>query len=267
MRNLFNKLKSKNKFGRLKNVLQKEYDIDYYIKKSIIAVFIKTKHVCVKLKHALHKEYDIDFHVKKLIKAFIRIAKNICVKLNYVLHKEVDMDYYVKKSFKTVTSHVNLARVKLKRALYKEYDLDYHVIKLTYSIFDNVKQTRLRRYYLEQKLKSLAYRVCVYMIRYKRLLNSPCRHIIRAAAALLNNANIIFISLAKFAASKRLIIKSRIKQSRNDKVKSRIEQERENIAFLTEFLNSLKEEFGADISFSLLSVNSDEDEFIAINEH
>jgi len=232
----------KNFLNKLKNVLQKEYDIDSFIKKLFNAIFRNTKSGCAKLNIVLHKEYDIDTHIKKSFKATVKSVKIACAKLNIILHKEIDLDYYVIKSLKAIRENAKLIYPKLKTALQKEYDIDSHV---------------------KEALKRLA----VFMVSCYRLFNLPTRYLIRAAAVAVIKARNILICLSKFVVLKRIILRDAIKQRRNNKVKARLDQERENIAFLTEFLNSLKEEFGADISFSLVSVNNDEGSFEVIREN
>ncbi|NMC55903.1 MAG: hypothetical protein GYA50_01600 [Eubacteriaceae bacterium] len=231
MKNL-NKLKTENTLARLKIALQKEYDIDSYVKKFFKSIVKNTKSGCAKLNIVLHKEIDFDYYVKKSLKTIIESTKCAYPKIKIVLHKEVDFDYYVKKLFKSTVASGRRAYPKIKTALLKEYDIDS---------------------YVKKALSSFG----VFTVK-------CASHIISAVAFVSAKARKILISLSEFAASKRIIIIDALKQRRNNKVKARLEQERENIAFLTEFLNSLKEEFGADISFSLVSINNDEDEFITI---
>ncbi|GEM_PF-6940967 len=203
---------------------------------------LKTENILAKLKSALQKEYDIDSFIKKLFNAIFRNTKSGCAKLNIILHKEIDLDYYVIKSLNAIRENAKLIYPKLKTALEKEYDIDSHV---------------------KEALKRLA----VFFVSCFRLFNIPTRHVLRTAAVAVIKARNILICLSKFVVLKRIILRDAIKQRRNNKVKARLDQERENIAFLTEFLNSLKEEFGADISFSLVSVNNDEGSFEVIREN
>lgn len=242
MKNFFEKLKTENILARLKIALKKEYDIDSYVKKFFNAIIKNTKNVCAKSNIILHKEYDFDSYAKKAGKAVIKNTKTAWVKLTHILHKEFDLDFYVIKSLKAIRENAKRTYQKLKTALQKEYDIDSHV---------------------KMSLKSLA----VFLVSCARLENPLTRLVIRAAAVLSIKAIKIVISFLKFAVLKRIIIRSYIKQRRNKKIKARLDQERENIAFLTEFLNSIKEEFGADISFSLVSVNNDEDSFDVIEAH
>lgn len=242
MKNFLDKLKTENILAKLKSALQKEYDIDSFIKKLFNAIFRNTKSGCAKLNIVLHKEYDIDTHIKKSFKATVKSVKIACAKLNIILHKEIDLDYYVVTSFNKVKEGLIRTYPKLKTALQKQYDIDS---------------------YVKNTLKSLA----VFFVSCFRLFNIPTRHVLRTAAVAVIKARNILICLSKFVVLKRIILRDAIKQRRNNKVKARLDQERENIAFLTEFLNSLKEEFGADISFSLVSVNNDEGSFEVIREN
>lgn len=242
MRKFLNKLKTENTLARLKSALQKQYDIDSCIKNFFNEIIKNTKNVCAKLNVVLYKEYDFDSYVKKSGKAFIKNTKIAFFKLNVILHKEIDLDYYVIKSLKAIRENAKRIYPKLKTALKKEYDIDSYVKKALSSFV-------------------------VFLVRCYRLFNLPTRYLIRAAAVISIKTHKIFIGLSKFVVLKGIILRDAIKQRRNKKIKARLDQERENIAFLTEFLNSLKEEFGADISFSLVSVNNDEGSFEVINEH
>ncbi len=258
---------------KLKIALQKEYDIDSYLKKSYKAFIENSRLARVKLNVVLHKEFDLDNYVKKSFGTVKENTKITCAKLNIILHKKVDIDYYVKKAVKEIIKSAKTACVKLNLILHKEVDLDYFVItsfKKTKEViicaYEKLKTALQKQYDIDSCAKKALYSFAVFMLKRKKLFSSPFRYIIRAAAVVSIRARKVIIAISKFATLERIIIRKRIKQRRNNKVKARFEQERENIAFLTEFLNSLKEEFGADISFSLVSVNSDEGSFDVINE-
>lgn len=264
MKNFLNKLKTENTLARLKIALQKEYDIDSYVKKFFKSIVKNTKSGCAKLNIVLHKEIDFDYYVKKLFKSTAANAMRTYPKLKIVLHKEVDFDYYVKKLFKSTVASGRRAYPKIKTALLKEYDIDSYIKKAFRAIkesarraYPKIKTALLKEYDIDSYVKKALSSFGVFTVK-------CASHIISAAAFVSAKTHKILISLSEFAASKRIIVIDALKQRRNNKVKARLEQERENIAFLTEFLNSLKEEFGADISFSLVSINNDEDEFITI---
>lgn len=232
----------KNFLNKLKTALQKEYDIDSHVTKLFKSVKERALNACAKLNIVLHKEINFDFYAKKAVKAVIKNTKSACVKFNLILHKEFDLDYYVIKYVKAINASLRRTYPKVKAALQREYDIDS---------------------YVKEALTNFAF----LLLKLYRLSNSSSRLIMRAAAVISIKTHIIFIGLSKFVVLKRIIIRDAIKNRRNNKIKARLDQERENIAFLTEFLNSLKEEFGADISFSLVSVNNDEGSFDVINEH
>lgn len=253
--------------------MQKEYNIDSCIKKSFRAIIDSSRLVFAQLNYALHKEFDLDNYVKKSFSTVKENTKITCAKLNIILHKKVDIDYYVKKAVKEVIKSAKSACLKLSILLHKEVDLDYFVItsfKKTKEVirraYERLKTALQKEYGIDSYVKKALYSFAVFMLKRKRLFSFPFRYVIFTADVVSIKARKVIIGLSKFVTLERIIIRKRLKQRRDNKVKARAEQERENIAFLTEFLNSLKEEFGADISFSLVSVNSDEGSFDVINE-